>query len=298
MQRREMLKAASAGMLGLAAFPLRWAGAAEPEKRKVLYFTRNVGYYHAVVQRQGDELSHSEKALVEMGKEAGIEVTCTKDGRVFDGDLDPYDAFAFYTNGDLTKPNDHQEPPMTPKGKERFLAAVAGGTGFVGFHSACACWRTPGPAAQNSDKVDPYIAMLGGEFITHGPQQETSLTLASRALPGIADLGLGEAIAFYDEWYAMKNFAKDLCVILVQETKWMKGECYQRPPYPCTWARTHEKGRVFFTSMGHTEEIWTNPFFRAFTLAGLRWAVGQTKAEIKPNIARVTPHADKLTNAE
>ena len=298
MKRREMLEAASAAMLGLSTFPLGRAGAAETKKKKLLFFTRNVGYYHDVVDRKGKALSHAEKALVEIGQDAGIEVVCTKDGREFDGDLDQYDAFAFYTNGDLTQPNKQQEPPMTAGGKKRFLDAVAGGKGFVGFHSACACWRTPGPQDQNSDKVDPYIAMLGGEFISHEPQQETSLTLTSRLLPGIRDLGVAEGIAFRDEWYTLKNFAKNLHVILIQETRWLKGDCYRRPPYPCTWTRPHGKGRVFFTSMGHTEEIWTNPFFQAITLAGLTWTLRDVDVELPPNIKEVTPHADKLHDTE
>jgi len=36
-------------------------------------------------------------------------------------------------------------------------------------------------------------------------------------------------------------------VILVQETRGMKGGCYQRPDFPSTWARPHGKGRAFFT---------------------------------------------------
>lgn len=298
MKRREMLKAASAAALGLSTFPFRRLMAAEGTNRRVLFFTRNVGYYHDVVRRKGEGLSHAEQALVEMGKDGGIEVECSKDGRVFDGDIEKYDAFAFYCNGDLTQPNKEEEPPMTPEGKERLLGAVAAGKGFVGFHSSCACWRTPGPKVANAEKVDPYIAMLGGEFIAHGPQQETSLVVTSHKFPGIRALGIAEGIAFRDEWYAMKNFAKDLHVILVQETRYMKGDCYRRPDYPCTWARRHEKGRVFFTSMGHTEEIWTNPFFRAITLAGLTWAVGNVEVDVPPNIDKVTPKASQLTADE
>jgi type 1 glutamine amidotransferase len=294
MKRRDMLKAASAAVAASLAFPLGWAGAAEGKKRKVLFFTRNVGYYHDVVRRKGEQLSHAEKALTGLGKDAGIEVVCTKDGRAFDGDLGEYGAFAFYANGDLTKPNDEQEPPMTPEGKQRLLDAVAGGKGFVGFHSACACWRTPGPVDQDSEQVDPYLAMLGGEFISHGPQQETSLTLTSRRLPAVAELGIAEGIGFFDEWYSLRNFAKDLHVILLQETRYMKGDCYRRPPYPCTWARRHGKGRVFFTSMGHTEEIWTNPFFLSFALAGLTWTLGEVDVELPPNLREVAPRADKL----
>ena len=138
--------------------------------------------------------------------------------------------------------------------------------------------------------------MLGGEFIAHGPQQKAAhaghVAGSSRA---IRSLGVGLGHELLDEWYALKNFANDLHVILVQETAGMKGGCYQRPPFPVVWARKHGKGRVFFTSMGHTEEIWTNPAFQAVTLAGMNWAVGNTQVDVPANIDKVTPKASQLT---
>ena len=44
MKRRELLLSTTAALWGAAAFPLRWAAAAEPRRQRVLYFTRNVGY--------------------------------------------------------------------------------------------------------------------------------------------------------------------------------------------------------------------------------------------------------------
>jgi type 1 glutamine amidotransferase len=290
MKRRQMLKAASLAALGLSAFPLRWA-AAEDKKQKVLYFTRSAGFEHSVVHREGDQLAHSEKVLTEMGKRAGFEVECTKDGRVFDGDLDQYDCIAFYTSGDLTRPNDRQTPPMTPEGKPKLLDAIAAGKGFVGFHACTDSFHSRG------DEIDPYIAMVGGEFVTHGAQQEASLVISSR-FPGAGELGCAEGISFTEEWYAQKNFAKDLHVILVQETKYMKGDCYQRPDFPCTWARLHGKGRIYYTSLGHREDVWTNPFFQAIVLGGFAWAMGNRDYDVKPNIDRVTPQANQLKHEE
>jgi hypothetical protein len=290
-----MLLTAGATALGTSIFPTGWAAAAGRKKQKVLYFTRNVGFYHSVVQRKGDALSHSERALIDMGKRVGIDVQCTKDGRVFDSDLDQYDAIAFYTNNDLTVPNDQKEPPMSADGKQRLLDAVAGGKGFVAFHSSCACWRTPGKRNANSEDVDPYIAMIGGEFIAHGPQQEATMRVASPGFPGMN--GLGDSFKMLEEWYALKNFAEDMHVILVQETVGMKGDCYQRPPYPSTWARMHGKGRVFVTSMAHRENVWLEEPFQQIVLGGLAWALGNVDTDVTANIATATPRADELKRA-
>ena len=222
-----------------------------------------------------------------MGKQAGIEVECSQDGTVFDGNLDRYDAIAFFTSGDLCAPGGTGKP-MTPSGKRNLLAQIAAGKGFVGFHACTDSFRAQG------DQVDPYTAMVGAEFLIHGPQQEASLIIASQ-FPGVNGLGMAEGISFYEEWYAQKKFAKDLHVILVQETKHMKGDCYRRPNYPCTWARLHGKGRVFYTSLGHREDIWTNPFFQAIVMGGVAWVLGNADQDVTPNIDRVTPKANQLS---
>jgi len=283
MRRREMLKT-SAAALGLSAFPLGWVAAAQKKKQKLLYFTRSAGYEHGAVKRSGGELAFSEKVLTEMGQRAGFAVDCTKDGRVFDGDLDQYDCIAFYTSGNLLAEKEGQGPPMSAKGKEKLLGAIAAGKGFVGFHAATDSFRSGG--------IDPYIAMIGGEFVSHGPQQEATLRVASPKFPGVGDY---KSLALKEEWYALSKFADDLRVILVQETEGMRGGCYERPPFPATWARMHEKGRVFYTSFGHRDDIWTNPTVQEIMLGGIGWAMGNVDADVTPNIARVTPKAGQMT---
>lgn len=275
MLRRDLLKLA--------------AGAAIPENKttKVLYFTRSAGFEHSVVRRQGSAPSYSEKVLAELGRRAGFEFECTKDGRVFDGDLGRFDAIAFYTSGDLTAPAKDGSSPMSPAGKRKLLDAIAAGKGFVGIHSATDTFHSKGA------DPDPYIAMLGGEFAGHGEQQEASLILSSR-FPAAGTMAMGEGLAFTEEWYASRNFAADLHVILVQETKLMRGAAYQRPNYPCTWARMHGKGRVFYTSLGHREDVWINPFFHAIVLGGFRWTTGKVDFDVKPNLELAAPEANRL----
>lgn len=292
MRRREFLFSTGTA-LGISFFPIGWTPAADRRKQKVLYFTRSQSFEHGPVARKEGKEAFSEKVLKEMAGRAGFEVVCTKDGRVFDGDLAQFDAFAFYTSGDLTLPDPkHSDPPMSAEGKKRLLDAVAGGKGFVGFHSATDSFHSPGPRGENSPQVDPYIAMLGGEFISHGPQQQATLTNTSPKFPGME--GIPEKWRLLEEWYALKNFAKDLHVILVQETEGMVGAEYQRPPFPATWARKHHNGRVFYTSFGHREDIWTNPQVQQLILGGFAWVMKNAEADVTPNLDRVTPRANEL----
>jgi uncharacterized protein len=297
MKRREMLLSAGAALCGLSAFPLGWVPAAENRKQRILYFTRCAGFVHPVVDRKGKSgLSFSEQELTKMCGEKGVEVVCTKDGNVFDRekkpgqtlDLDQFDAVAFYTSGYLTQGGDDPTTsPMTEAGKARLLDAIAKGKGFLAFHAANDSFHS------QAGKISDFIAMLGGEFVVHGRPQEALMKVVSPKFPGVEKFGGGFKMT--EEWYALNNFAKDLHVILVQETAGMVDSCYQRPPYPATWARKQANGRVFYTSMGHYENVWTSPVFRQVVLGGLAWALKNVDADVPPNIDQVTPKANQMT---
>ena len=292
MNRRDLLVATGAAVAGASAFPFHWVAAADKKKQKVLYFSRSAGFEHEAVKRKGNQPSISERILNELGKKHGFEVVSTKDGRVFDGDLDQYDAIAFYTSGVLTKPNKQQTPPMTDEGKKKLLRAIAAGKGFVGFHAATDSFHSKGPSNQNQTEVDPYIAMIGGEFIVHGDQQNATIRATSPEFPGVKEFG--QSVSLKEEWYTLKNFAKDLHVILIEDNEGMEGECYQRPPFPMTWARMHNKGRVFYTSFGHRDDIWTNPGVQGIIVGGLAWAMRNVNVDVTPNIDKATPKAGQL----
>jgi type 1 glutamine amidotransferase len=181
---------------------------------------------------------------------------------------------------------------MTPEGKKKLLQAIADGKGFVGFHSATDSFHSKGPRDQNQTEVDPYIAMIGGEFIVHGDQQNATIRAASLDFPGVKQFGKSEVLK--EEWYTLKNFAKDLHVILIEDNEGMEGDCYQRPPFPMTWARMQGKGRVFYTSFGHRDDIWTNPHVQGIMAGGLAWAMRNVNVDVTPNIDKVTPKASQL----
>ena len=279
--------------------------AQEPKKRKVLFFSKSSGFEHAVIKRTNGQPSVVEKTLADLGPRHGMEFTFSKDGSLFAADyLAQFDAYMFYTNGDLLSAGTDGNPPMTPAGKAAFLDAIQNGKGFVGIHSATDTFHT-GETAQTDthrprtwryrnlgDKADPYTRMIGAEFIIHSVQQRAALRVADAKFPGLA--GRGERFELMDEWYSLTDFSKDLHVLLVQETQGMTGIPYQRPPYPESWARMHGKGRVFYTSMGHRDDVWGNPLFQEILLGGLAWATGNAEADVTPNIEQVTPDCWKL----
>jgi hypothetical protein len=297
MNRRQMLvrSGAAALTLGLSNFPLGWAAAADGAKKRILMYTRSEWFQHGCVAREGGKLSLAERTVTELGAKHGFDVVCEKDGRVFlSADFPKFDGFLFETQGNLTADKSKDgAPPMTADGKKALLDAVAGGKGFVGCHCASDTFHSKGDAFQTQppDQRDPYIRMLGGEFIRHGDQQKGWMRVVDHAFPGLKDL---KDFQMFEEWYSLRNFADDLHVLLVQDTKGMKNFDYERPNFPATWARPHKKGRVFYTSMGHRDDVWKSPLFQDLLLGGISWTTGNVNADLAPNLEKAAPHAADL----
>src|ERR1700687_5563356 len=292
--RREFLRTAAIATAALA-LPQRLFPA---EKKSVLVFTKSSGFEHAAVKRSGDQLSIAEKVVTELGKKNGFDVNCTKDGRIFDSkEFRAFGATFFFTTGDLTQAGTDKNPPMSPAGKQTLLTWVEQGLGFVGCHAASDTFHTqPDPQDLSNRYVahgaqsDPYLRMLGGEFIVHGrdPRLQTAnIIINDPSFPGLA--GVQSPVSFNEEWYSLKDFAADIHVIATVDTNMLKNECYQRRPYPVVWARMNGKGRVFFTALGDRPENWQNPFHVNLLAGGILWSLGEAKADLSQNLLAAAP---------
>jgi type 1 glutamine amidotransferase len=300
MNRRELLWRAGSTALGLSLLNLPFTLGDATKSRKVLFFSKSSGFEHSVIKRKDGQPSYVEKLLTDLGPKRAMEFTYSKDGSLFSPEyLAQFDAYMFYTTGDLCAAGKDGNPPMSAAGKQALLDAIAGGKGFVGIHSATDTFHTGETADTNTnvprtwryrnlgEKADPYTRMIGAEFIIHSVQQTAKTRVIDPKFPGMQDLG--DTLGITDEWYSLTDFSKDLHVLLAIQTEGMTGLPYQRPPYPITWARAHSKGRVFYTAMGHREDVWTNPKFQAILFGGLDWAVGNVSADVTPNIQQATP---------
>jgi len=52
--------------------------------------------------------------------------------------------------------------------------------------------------------------------------------------------------------------------------------------YEVAWCREYGKGRTFYTSLGHREDVWDNELFQKHLIAGIRWAIGDLKGDATP----------------
>ncbi|MCB1229357.1 MAG: ThuA domain-containing protein [Verrucomicrobiae bacterium] len=265
--------------------------------RKILFFTKSSGYEHSVISWKDGKPSYAEKILLDLGEKNDWEFTFSKDGSLFSPDyLKQFDAVMFYTTGDLCSPGTDGNPPMSPEGKQALFDFVNSGKGFIGTHSASDTFHTANEADKGPDRylnhgkdADPYVRFLGGEFIKHGAQQVVKNTVTDAKFPGFEKVG--PEYGFQEEWYSLKDFTPNIHVLTVIDAPSMEGAEYQRPAYPNTWARTEGDGRVFYTAMGHREDVWTNPIFQDILVGGIRWALGDVSAEVPPNIESAAPGA-------
>lgn len=294
--RRDFLRTTAAAGAGLLlSRPARAA-----KNKSVLLFTKSSGFEHAVIKTSNGNPSIAETAIRAFSAQNHFDLTASKDGRIFDSkEFHDFAALVFFTTGVLTEEGTDKNPPMSPQGKQAFLEAIEHGMGFVGIHAASDTFHTPPDPQDLSNRYtahgensDPYIRMLGGEFIIHGQSkdprlQTTNVIINDPGFPGLE--GVHSPVSLMEEWYSMKDFASDLHVICTLDTSTMNGLAYKRAPYPVVWARMHGRGKVFYTAVGDRSENWQNPFHLNLLAGGIRWAIGDAKASTASNLKSGAP---------
>lgn len=186
--------------------------------------------------------------------------------------LKKYDGVIFAnTTGDLPLPN--------PQG---FLDWIKSGKAFVGMHSATDTFHG----------FAPYIDMIGGEFKAHGAQVEVDAINQDKECPACKQLA--ENWKVFDEIYQFKNFDPAKVHGLLTLDKHPNDKTPGN--YQISWCKHYGKGRVFYTSLGHREDIWTPntpanfkrmnskeiaEAYQQHILGGIKWALGLEKWDIK-----------------
>lgn len=194
-------------------------------------------------------------------------------------DADKIDGVIFAnTTGDLPLPD-----------KEGFIKWVENGHSLMAMHSA----------SDTLHGFRPYIELLGGEFETHGGQAAVDLTALDPAHPAAAGLPSPWPIA-KEEMYHIKTYDRSrVHDVFASPVVPMDGKAEQGQPkhFPVSWVRTQGKGRVFYTSLGHREDVWDddanmpnrlNPpevaqRYQKHILGGIRWALGLAEGSSSPS---------------
>lgn len=145
-----------------------------------------------------------------------------------------------------------------------FLEWVRAGHAFLGAHSASDTYHNE-PA---------YLDMLGGEFDTHGNETTVDMRVEDRAHPATASLP--SPWRLHDEIYEFRSNPRPrVNVLLSLDRHPDDGHALAGQPgdFPLAWHRDFGGGRVFYTALGHREDVWSNAQYQQHLLGALRWAL-------------------------
>ena len=141
---------------------------------------------------------------------------------------------------------------------------IADGHGFAGMHSASDTYHDA-PA---------YIDMLGNEFLTHGDQATVDAVVENPSHP--ASSPLGQRYHVFDEIYTFTRSNRGSVTMLLSLDRYpLDGlpHAGQSGDLPLAWAKDYGRGRVFYTALGHREDVWQSALYQQHILGGIRWVL-------------------------
>ena len=185
--------------------------------------------------------------------------------------LNDFDAILFYGIGELE---------LTDQQKTDVLSFVKDdGKGFVGVHTAITAFYS----------WPEYGEMIGGYFDDHPwTIQDAPVIVEDPVFPAMK--AFPKAFTARDEIYQVRNFSRDRVRVLARldaSKLDLKNPRVHRKDndFAVAWARKYGRGRVFYSTFGHTEESWDDPAMQTMWVEAIKWAMGVTNADVTPRPA-------------
>jgi len=235
---------------------------AKPAKpRTLLVFNRCGGFRHG-------SIPWGSGAIEIMGnKTAAYETVVSDDMAVFTPDhLEPLDAVVF-NNTTRLRFDENQ--------RKALMDFVQGGKGVVGIHGATDNFYDWPEAAE----------MMGGLFSGHPWHEKVGVKLDDPGHPLLAAFG-GKGFYVTDEIYQFRDpYSRERLRVLLSldMNKTAKKGKREDQDFAVSWVRSLGKGRVFYCSLGHRNEIFWNPAILRHYLDGIQFALGDLAADTTPS---------------
>jgi hypothetical protein len=260
------------------------AAPAKPKApRNILVFSKTAGFRHG-------SITIGARAIALMGDKTGAyTVFHTEDESYLEPEkLKKFDAvFMVNTTGDCFRPkvadkNNKEEKAAADKREEELkkslLDFVTSGKGLIGVHAATDTYKN----------WKEYNQMMGGAFDGHPWTSNAKVTIKNvdpkHPLNAAFD---GKGFEITDEIYqfradtALPTERRFLLTLDNDKTDVSIGK-RKDGLYPISWVNTYGKGRVFYCSLGHREDIYWNPTILKHYLAGIQYALGDLEADATP----------------
>ena len=255
MNRRHVVLVFTAGALaaGLAMLQHTPGTQGQQSSKKILVVTHATGFRHdsrktaAEAVRLLGAVTHKWDVLADASNTEELQAWMTP-GKLKEIDL----VFFANTTGDLG---------LTSDQKKAFYGWIREGGAYAGVHSAADTYH--GDA--------DYLDLLRGEFESHGAQVKVVIRNQDPAHPATKDVP--PTFEIYDEIYLFKHWSRYTVHVLLS----MKAHPEQPEvtgDFPVAWTSRMGKGRIFYTSLGHREDVYLNRIYLDHLAGGLRWALG------------------------
>ncbi len=233
----------------------------------VLVIGQTKGYEH-------DSVPDAMAAVYRMGRESALwdteirtdtEAITKKDrGGANRKNLTYFDALIFASTTGEMDLTDEQKSDMMSYIKED-------GKGFVGIHAAL----------DTNYKWPEYGEMIGGWFDQH-PWMTFNAPIINEAPDFPAVRHFPHAFTKRDEIYQDKDWSRDKVNVLLSldasKLDYNNPRVHRQDhDFAVAWAKMHGKGRVFYSTLGHTPESWEDPDIYKMYFEGVKWALGLTE---------------------
>lgn len=248
--------------------------------RKVLLFSKTNGFRHG-------SIPVAVTALKLLGEKTGAYTADhTEDESVFaPKTLNKYDLVIMVnTTGEVFRPRrlpqdktERQEAIEREIAyKQALLDFVKGGKGLAGVHSATDTYKN----------WKEYNDMMGGAFDGHPWHMDVPVRILGSNHPLTKVFG-GKGFTIKDEIYQFRAGTanpSDRRMLLCLDPEWdgLKRGKRKDNFYPISWIAKYGKGRTFYCSLGHRNEIYWNPAVLEHYLAGIQYALGDLDADSEP----------------
>lgn len=260
----------------------------EPQKqRKILVFSVSYGYYHTAIP-------YGQAAFKILGEKTGAyETVVSDDISMFEPEnLKQFDAVVFNNiNQEVFAPEnlrkldakEHEEAVNRYKELRNSLADfIAGGKGLVAIHAATNAFRD----------WPEYGDIVGARFDNHPWESGSTVTLKVEDPEHPLNSAFKTpSFTYKDEVYQVKNFSREnLRVLLSIDTQktfvrldhvtWVHRK---DDDFAIAWIKKYEKGRIFYSAIGHDHELYWHPVVLQHWLDGIQFVLGDLDADTTPN---------------
>jgi uncharacterized protein len=233
-------------------------------KKKVLAIGQVKGFQH-------DSTSHALATIERLGRVSGLWETyirtdtqlLTKEKLTGNAkNLGWFDAVTFYTTGELD---------LTDQQKADFISFIKeDGKGFIGVHSA----------ADTFYKWPEYGELIGGYFDRH-PWNTFDAPIVNEDKESPITKHFPVAFVKKDEIYQFKNYdrAKTRVLMSLDPSKLdMTNQNIKRTDkdFAVAWVHEFGKGRVFYSTLGHTHDAWDDPQIQKMWFEAIKWTLRYT----------------------